>query len=162
MQLRSQSIAILPPRGGRLLLALAPPRGEGSGEGGREGCTPPPIPLSLQVSLKHSLLALFPQVPHIAHMWPFQRSSSPAETPRTASLAKRIDDLELDQLELRETQEKTLAAIKRIQGRLLKRVQTAEAELEPQETNGDAVAPTTPAETKAALRQRAAVLRMSR
>lgn len=159
MLLRSQSITILPPRGGRLLPALAPPRGVGSGEGGREGCTPPPIPLFLLIPLKPWRFALFPQVAHIAHMWPFQRSSSPAETPRTASLAKRIDDLELDQLELRETQEKTLAAIKRIQGRLLKRVQTAEAELEPGEPNGAPEAIATPADPKAALRQRAAMLR---
>ena len=95
-------------------------------------------------------------------MWPFQRSQPPVETPRTASLSKRVDDLELDQLELRETQEKTLAAIKRIQGRLLKRVQTAEAELEPGEPNGTPEAVTTPADLKAALRQRAAVLRLTR
>jgi len=95
-------------------------------------------------------------------MWPFQRSAPPTETPRTASLSKRVDDLELDQLELRETQEKTLAAIKRIQGRLLKRVQTAEAELDPGEPNGTPEALQPPVSLKAELRQRAAVLRMSR
>ena len=95
-------------------------------------------------------------------MWPFPRSQPPAESPRTASLSKRVDDLELDQLELRETQEKTLAAIKRIQGRLLKRVQTAEAELDPGEGNGAPEPPATPGDPKAALRQRAAALRMSR
>ncbi len=73
-----------------------------------------------------------------------------------------MDDLELDQLELRETQEKTLAAIKRIQGRLLKRVQTAEAELDPEATNGAPVVAQPPVSLKAELRQRAAVLRMSR
>jgi len=92
-------------------------------------------------------------------MWPFGRPDPPVDTPRTASLSKRVDDLELDQLELRETQEKTLAAIKRIQGRLLKRVQTAEAEIEPDATNGAPVLPQTPAELKADLRQRAAILR---
>ena len=95
-------------------------------------------------------------------MWPFQRSSPPAETPRTASLVKRIDDLELDQLELRETQEKTLAAIKRIQGRLLKRVQTAEGQLEPDESNPVPEVVQPPADLKTALRQRVAVLRMQR
>jgi hypothetical protein len=95
-------------------------------------------------------------------MWPFQRSSPPAETPRTASLAKRIDDLELDQLELRETQEKTLAAIKRIQGRLLKRVQTAEDQLEVGEPNGTPEAPATLDDPKAALRRSAALLRRFR
>lgn len=95
-------------------------------------------------------------------MWPFQRSSPPAETPRTASLAKRIDDLELDNLELRETQEKTLAAIKRIQGRLLKRVQLAEGQLEPEEPNAAPEALPPPGDLKTALRQRVAVLRMQR
>jgi len=95
-------------------------------------------------------------------MWPFQRSQPPVETPRTASLSKRVDDLELDQLELRETQEKTLAAIKRIQGRLLKRVQAAEAELEPGDANGTPEIPQPAGDLKAALRKRVALLRMSR
>ena len=95
-------------------------------------------------------------------MWPFQRPQPPAETPRTASLSKRVDDLELDQLELRETQEKTLAAIKRIQGRLLKRVQTAEAELGPGEATDVPAAPAPPVDLKADLRQRVRALRMSR
>ena len=95
-------------------------------------------------------------------MWPFQRSQPPGEPPRTASLSKRIDDLELDQLELRETQEKTLAAIKRIQGRLLKRVQSAEAELDPGDANAAPEAAAPPVDLKTSLRQRVALLRMTR
>jgi len=96
-------------------------------------------------------------------MWPFSRRAAPVDSPRTASLSKRVDDLELEQLELRETQEKTLTAIKKIQGRLIRRVQLAEdAEVPPEEANGVAPPVTRPADPKAALRQRAAMLRQYR
>jgi len=96
-------------------------------------------------------------------MWPFSRHTAPKDSPRTASLAKRVDDLELEGLELRETQEKTLTAIKKIQGRLIRRVQLAEdAEASPPETNGEEAVPQYPVDPKAVLRQRAAMLRLSR
>ncbi len=98
-------------------------------------------------------------------MWPFSRSVAPAETlPDKRSPTKRLDDLELELLELRETQEKTMAAIKRIQGRLLKRVQVAEGEMaaedQPEAPNGVPEVPRV--DRKAALRQRANQLRAMR
>ena len=77
-----------------------------------------------------------------------------------------MDDLELELLELRDSQEKTLGAIKRIQGRLMKRVQVEEAEAAeaaPGEPNGVPPVPTlTPRPGKAALFARANQLRASR
>jgi len=77
-----------------------------------------------------------------------------------------MDDLELEQLELRDSQEKTLSAIKRIQGRLMKRVQTEEADAAAQDgappLEGAPQVARGGLDFKAALRQRAAQLRASR
>jgi len=71
-------------------------------------------------------------------MWPFRSKVSPEEPPPDKrSPNKRMDDLELELLELRDSQEKTLGAIKRIQGRLMKRVQVEEAEEASQEAAGE-------------------------
>jgi len=98
-------------------------------------------------------------------MWPFTRRSDPEETAPTLSLAKRMDDLELEQLELRDSQEKTLAVIKRIQGRMLKRVQAEEAAT-PEEgaeaPNGQPVQLGGRVDLKSSLRQRVAQLRSAR
>lgn len=96
-------------------------------------------------------------------MWPFSRPPAPPDTPRTASLAKRVDDLELDQLELREIQEKILTAIKKIQGRLIRRVQLAEdAEVATEEPTGGEPPIPIVTDPKAVMRQAAARLRASR
>ena len=96
-------------------------------------------------------------------MWPFSPSKAPADSPRTASLAKRVDDLELEGMELRESLEKTLTAVKKIQGRLIRRVQLAEdAEAPPADATDGAEPLALPINPKAALRQAAARLRASR
>lgn len=102
-------------------------------------------------------------------MWPFRRRA-PEETPETPqearkrlSIDKRLEEVELELVEVRDTQEKILAAIKKVQGRLLKRVQVAEAALADGESDptaqDDAAAPASPADYKAQLRQRAWALR---
>jgi len=99
-------------------------------------------------------------------MWLPWRKRTPEEPADTRSLTKRVDDLELGQLEARDSQEKTLAAIKRIQGRLMKRVQVEEAEAASQEAppalEGAPQVARGGLDFKAALRQRAAQLRASR
>jgi len=101
-------------------------------------------------------------------MWPFSRRQPLEETRAdTRTPYKRLDDLELELIELRDSQEKTLAAIKRIQGRLMKRVAVAEGEEASQEApgapNGIPQAITTnPGNSKAALFARANQLRAMR
>jgi len=74
-----------------------------------------------------------------------------------------MDDLEVEQLELRDSQEKTLAVIRRIQGRMLKRQQAEEpeatAEDAPGATTGQQIGVGGRIDLKAQLRQRAAQLR---
>ena len=100
-------------------------------------------------------------------MWPFRSRVTPVEVrPDTRSPNKRMYDLELELLELRDSQEKTLGAIKRIQGRLMKRVQVEEAEAAeaaPGEPNGTPPIPTpTSGHSKAQLFARANQLRATR
>lgn len=86
-------------------------------------------------------------------MWPFRSRVAPEEPPPDKrSPNKRMDDLELELLELRDSQEKTLGAIKRIQGRLMKRVQVEEAEtaaeVEPGQPNGIPPVPSIPSKAQ--------------
>ena len=60
-------------------------------------------------------------------MWPFKTKRDPTDALVKPSVPKRMDDIELELLELRDTQEKTLAAVKKIQGRLMARVKVEEA-----------------------------------
>jgi len=95
-------------------------------------------------------------------MWPFA-PAAPAEAPKPRH-SKRLDDIELEQLELRDTQEKILVAIRKIQGRLLKRVQEAEAGENGAPGSPEPNAPAAPValhprNSKAELRTRAARMR---
>jgi len=99
-------------------------------------------------------------------MWPFRSKpgTDAQETPPVASYAHRLDTVELDLIEIRDTQEKVLVAIKKVQGRLLKRVQVAEAALadgEVPDSSSEAVQPDLPLgpRSKADLRHRANALR---
>ena len=96
-------------------------------------------------------------------MWPFRRKQPP-DTPQTApepSYAHRVASLELEMVEIRDELEKVLAAIKKVQGRLLRRAQLAEEQLE-KATDPEQLALETqppPTDRKAALRARAWELR---
>jgi len=93
-------------------------------------------------------------------MWPFKARAEPETLP---SVDKRLADLELGLIEVRDSQEKTLAAIKRVQGRLMARIKVEDPgeapEVAPSEPNGQPPAPPPYQDPKIALRARAAALR---
>lgn len=102
-------------------------------------------------------------------MWPFPRREPTQKHPE--SLTKRLSELELELIEVREIQEKTMAAIKRVQGKMARRVQLGEepsgaepaAEDGPPDANGHMALPVGGVDLKAQLRHRAAQMRgMSR
>jgi len=74
-----------------------------------------------------------------------------------------MDDLEVEQMELRDSQEKTLVVIRRIQGRMLKRQQAQEELPTPEDaaqaTTGQQIGVGGRIDLKSQLRARAAQLR---
>ena len=98
-------------------------------------------------------------------MWNPFRTQTP-DSPQKLRIGRRMDDLELEMMEQRETSEKVLQAVKRIQGRLLKRVQQADADAAaedtPEATNPEQLALMPTGDPKAMMRQQAALLRQRR
>ena len=95
-------------------------------------------------------------------MWPF--SSKTAPQPDPPSLLARQESQELELIEIRESQEKIFAAIKRMQGRMLARSKVEEPA---QDGAGETIPPgslpgVAPLDFKAQLRHRANQLRASR
>lgn len=96
-------------------------------------------------------------------MWPFPKRTP--DTPRVepvtlAALHHRMAEFELEQIEARDQLEKVLAAVKRLQGKLLRRVQLAEEASGSPVTDDETPTPVlTKGDHKAQLRHRANALR---